>query len=250
MDWVKFILNPSPVLGIQNFDQQKFILYAAILCDTIWKKRNELVHSANPEGLTDPRQIADQIQKSYLDHCQAWDFKIFDRGRLLGWTPPSPPHIKLNFDAAIGEGVVGLAMVCRDHMAKILFIWTDLIQLDDPLMAEANAAFLAAKKATEIGFQLVIVEGDSLKVIQAIQGITEAYIWSIDNVIFDIRSLLSKLSFWNVSHVFRELNTAAHSVARWGLSCNYSGTISISSIPSFVFMDWTEWASSSAFEGF
>jgi ribonuclease HI len=133
---------------------------------------------------------------------------------LLGWAPPTPPHIKLNFDAAISEGVTGLAVVCRDQMAKLLFIWTDLIKLDDPLMAEANAALLATRKATEVGFQSVIVEGDSLKVIQAIQGIPEVYIWSIDNVIFDIRSLLSKLSFWNASHVFRELNTVAHSVAR------------------------------------
>ena len=62
-------------------------------------------------------------------------------------------------------------------------------------MAEANAALPAARKATEVGFQSVIVEGDSLKVIQAIQGIPEAYIWSIDNVIFDIRSLLSIFFF-------------------------------------------------------
>jgi hypothetical protein len=102
----------------------------------------------------------------------------------------------------------------------------DLIQLYDPLMVEANAALLAARKATEMGFQSVIVEGDSLKVIQAIQGIPEAYIWSIDNVIFDIRSLLSKLSFWNASYVFRELNTAAHSVARWALSCNLAWELS------------------------
>uniref|UniRef100_A0A2N9G6T6 CCHC-type domain-containing protein n=1 Tax=Fagus sylvatica TaxID=28930 RepID=A0A2N9G6T6_FAGSY len=54
---------------------------------------------------------------------------------------------------AIGEGVAGLAVVCRDHMAKLLFIWTDLIKLDDPLMAEANAALLTARKATEVGFQ-------------------------------------------------------------------------------------------------
>ncbi len=87
---------------------------------------------------------------------------------MLGWAPLAPPHIKLNFDVAISEGVAGLAVVCRDHMAKLLFIWTDLIKLDDPLMAEVNAALLAARKAIEVGFQSVIVEGDSLKVIQAI----------------------------------------------------------------------------------
>ena len=39
VDWVKFILNPSLGLGIQKFDQPKFILYAVILYDIIWKKK-------------------------------------------------------------------------------------------------------------------------------------------------------------------------------------------------------------------
>uniref|UniRef100_A0A2N9GGG6 RNase H type-1 domain-containing protein n=1 Tax=Fagus sylvatica TaxID=28930 RepID=A0A2N9GGG6_FAGSY len=59
---------------------------------------------------------------------------------------------------------------CLGSLGKDSFYMADLIQLYDPLMVEANAALLAARKATEMGFQSVIVEGDSLKVIQAIQA--------------------------------------------------------------------------------
>ena len=52
---------------------------------------------------------------------------------MLGWSHSTPPNIKLNFDAAISEGVDGLAVVCRDHMTKLLFIWIELIYSDDPL---------------------------------------------------------------------------------------------------------------------
>ena len=45
------------------------------------------------------------------------------------------------------------------------------------------------------------------------------------------------------------LNFVAHSIARWALTCNRSGTISISSIPPSVFLEWTEGVSSFAFEG-
>ncbi len=87
------------------------------------------------------------------------------------------------------------------------------------MIAEASAALLASRKAGDMGFPSVILEGDSLKVIQAIQGIPDTQNRSIDNVIFDIRSILSKLSFWSASNVFRELNSAAHSIARWVLIC-------------------------------
>ena len=156
------------------------------------------------------------------------------------WSPPFPPNVKLNFDVAIGDEGTSLAVVCRDHKAKVLFVWTDLIDSTDHLLAEASAAHLAVRKIHEAGFSSVILEGDSLLVIQAIQSIPNAQLWAIDNVIFYIKSILTNFSFWLASHVYRELNTAAHSVARWALNCKCSGTFPISSIPAFVLEEWIE----------
>ena len=142
------------------------------------------------------------------------------------WSPPFPPNVKLNFDVAIGDEGTSLAVVCRDHKAKVLFVWTDLIDSTDHLLAEASAAHLAVRKIHEAGFSTIILEGDSLLVIQAIQ--------SIPNIIFYIKSILANFSFWLASHAYRELNTVAHSVVRWALNCKCSGTFPISSIPAFV----------------
>ena len=48
----------------------------------------------------------------------------------------------------------------------------------------------------------------------------------------ELRFLLSFFSFWLVSHVCRELNNAAHSIAKWAAACKIKGTIPISLIPS------------------
>ena len=144
---------------------------------------------------------------------------------------------------------VGLAAVCRDLKARVLFIWSAVHDLIDPLLAEAKAALLAVRKAFEVGFHSIVLEGDSLLVIQAIQNLPSAQIWTIDSVIFDIQSLLAKFSFWNASHACRELNTAAYSIARWALSYNCSGTFPISTIPSTVLEEWVEGIGSPAFGG-
>ena len=130
------------------------------------------------------------------------------------WSPPFPPNVKLNFDVAIGDEGTSLAVVCRDHKAKVLFVWTDPIDSTDPLLAEASAAFLVARKIHEAEFSSVILEGDSFLIIQAIQSIPNAKLWAIDNVIFYIKSIFTNFSFWLASHAYRELNTAAYSVAR------------------------------------
>jgi hypothetical protein len=54
-----------------------------------------------------------------------------------------------------------------------------------------------------------MLEGDSLLVIQGIQRIPNA---AIDNVIFDIKSVLTNFFFWLASHAYRELNIIAHSL--------------------------------------
>ena len=57
--------------------------------------------------------------------------------------PPSPPCVKVNFDAAIGRNKASLAVVCHDHMENVLFVWTEIIISTDPLVAKALAALLA-----------------------------------------------------------------------------------------------------------
>ena len=65
-----------------------------------------------------------------------------------------------------------------------------------------------------------------------IQDLSHAQFWFIDCIIAEIRSILPFFFFWLVSHVCRELNNAAHSIAKWAAACKIKGTIPISLIPS------------------
>lgn len=92
-----------------------------------------------------------------------------------------------------------------------------------PLVAEALATSLANRKLLEVDFPFVLFERDSLIVIQVIQGIPSTQLWAIDSVIKDLSSFLSSFSFWNLSHVYRELN----SLTKWALICNHTSYIPI-----------------------
>ena len=41
--WIKIIINPREMLKIQGKEANEFNLFAIVLCDQIWKNRNQTV---------------------------------------------------------------------------------------------------------------------------------------------------------------------------------------------------------------
>ena len=154
--------------------------------------RNLANHNSNSLCLS---LIAAQVSKVASSHCNAWDFKVFDRGRHSEWSPPIPPNVKINFDATVGPDRSYLTTVCRDHSYKIIGMWSNFCASSDPLIAKGRVALLAVKKMKEEGFKWVCFEGDSLIVFQAIQDFSHVQFWSIDCIIAEIRSILPFFSF-------------------------------------------------------
>ena len=94
------------MLGIQKNEEKNLSLYAAVSCDIIWMRTNEVIKDLE---ITYPRKLVDQINQVYKNHCQAWEYKVFDKGKVSGWVPPCPPNVKLNFDVAVGRNEACLA---------------------------------------------------------------------------------------------------------------------------------------------
>lgn len=64
----------------------------------------------------------------------------------------------------------------------------------------------------DLGFQNIILEGDTLDIVQILQK--EYQSWSrYGNLIEDLKTLLNSLMSWHVHHVKREANTTAHCLA-------------------------------------
>ena len=97
-------------------------------------RTNEVIRNLE---ITYPRKLADQINQVYKNHCQAWEYKVFDKGKVSGWVPPCPPNVKLNFDAAVGRNEACLAAETV-QTDKIIYVWIDFLDCTNLLVAEAE----------------------------------------------------------------------------------------------------------------
>ena len=86
--------------------------------------------------------------------------------------------------------------------------------------------------AKELGFDRVIVEGDSANTITSING-GQMDLSAMGHVLLDIKSLFSCFSYISVQHINREGNCVAHKLAR--RAANVPFLVWMESVPLDVF---------------
>ena len=146
--WIKIILNPKGLLGLDDCDVKYFQLYALIVLDQIWMTRNKTKFEGKSSN---PLELSRQILRSY-EHKQAWKDNLHSPIRKAIWKPPPYGWVKLNFDVVVREEKTSLAIVGKDDKGELLFAWAEQIEPGSPLVGEAKAALCAIKRATEMGF--------------------------------------------------------------------------------------------------
>ncbi|KAF5454650.1 hypothetical protein F2P56_024298 [Juglans regia] len=128
---------------------------------------------------------------------------------------------KANWDAAIDKvnSRVGIGIIVRNSEGAVMAsLCSSMDLVPDPLLGEAIAARRASSFCTDLGLQHIILKGDSLLVVKAIENKEDS--WSdSDLVIRDIKILLSKFLSWSVLHVHREVNVIAYHLAKFALNC-------------------------------
>ena len=139
-----------------------------------------------------------------------WDVKDCPtRSRVMRtrqtWMPLSEGFYKINFDGAIFEnfGRAGLGVVVRDVEGMVIAALSQNIQLPSSVdSVEALAARRAIILAQEISLTQVVVEGDSLKVIAAINNPKQSSTqWG--HIIEDIKKASLCLQACSFCHVSR-----------------------------------------------
>ncbi|XP_038713390.1 uncharacterized protein LOC120007259 [Tripterygium wilfordii] len=133
------------------------------------------------------------------------------------WRGPALNYIKANWDAATHSQTLrtGFGVVFRDVNGDVMACSTlDRPSLLDSTLAEAFAALHAIKLACDLGFTHLILEGDSSIIVAAIGG-EEMYFSAWRSVILEIRRLLTYFHSWSVYHVRRNVNSAAHALAKF-----------------------------------
>ncbi|KAI8572941.1 hypothetical protein RHMOL_Rhmol01G0240100 [Rhododendron molle] len=135
------------------------------------------------------------------------------------WLPPPPNVIKLNVDGAVNKknGISGAGIVARNHLGEILgSISIPFLGFLLPRSTEALAFREALITAAIRGFSEIIVEGDSLQVVQALIQDGKS-LSDCSSILADCVELIPLFSSCSFIHVKRSCNRIAHSLAKQSL---------------------------------
>ena len=132
------------------------------------------------------------------------------------WLPPPEGVYKANFDAAFfgSSGTVGIGVVVRDSKGEIIAALSQkILEPHSVDAAEALACSRAVVFAKELCLLSVIVEGDSMQIVQAASN-KRANLTLFGHVINEIHESCSSFNRISFQHVRRDGNKLAHSLAR------------------------------------
>jgi hypothetical protein len=107
---------------------------------------------------------------------------------------------------------------------KFNFI-VNLKELLEMLLGESHAALLATQLAATHGCSDLILEGDALTVVTAINNPLVFKDWNFSSVVDDIFLLFSSFQSWKTLKVSRCANFRAHWFAKWAASNLVFGSI-------------------------
>ncbi|XVF78426.1 hypothetical protein PTKIN_Ptkin14bG0131700 [Pterospermum kingtungense] len=135
---------------------------------------------------------------------------------ILPWKAPEGNLYKVNFDGVFKrkEELGGIGVVIRDTSGLV----TGAMHVAAPFccepdVAEATAAMMAVRFAKDLGLFRVIVEGDALRVINAVNS-PSPDLSEIGNIIEEVRWLCRDFQVCHFVHVSRHANMAAHTLAK------------------------------------
>lgn len=222
----KFWKNSSSIGDIDGEDGLIFLRDALVLGKLkeavsmlfclwkLWFNRNAVIKGGK---VFEPAELVSSVV-SLIDEWESiWvkERRVVRRARGA-WFPPDRNWYKVNFDGALftDQNRAGVGVVVRNDLGQVMAACSLKIQsLADPAHVEAMAALKVAQFASEMGFRDFSLEGDSLTIINAINGgMTD--LSPIGHLIEGTKSILALSNCKRVSHVYRECNGAAHGLAR------------------------------------
>lgn len=163
-EWIQLILHADSTLHLPFEDFQPFILFFAILLDSLQFSKNQFVH----HGIqAEPPMVIDKIRALYFKHSLAWNEVLRPTPPTL-WRPPPDNVWKINFDVAVRNSYSFVAAVCRNIEGTILFAWIKSLPPSQPLVGKARATLFAVQEVCFLQFENIIFEGDSKTVIDAL----------------------------------------------------------------------------------
>ncbi|XP_042954639.1 uncharacterized protein LOC122291053 [Carya illinoinensis] len=171
-----------------------------------------------------PKKVMQQAQQFLTDFQDIQviqqAFKDSSTSSNLIWIPPPAGVYKVNWDAAIKEEAskVGIGIVIRDFEGRVVASRSlQKFMFTDAFTAETQGALQAVCFAKDIGLRRIILQGDALNVVKSLKtDSSESHYSGV--LLWDAKHILNQFDYWDVVHVKRQVNVAAHVLAKYGLS--------------------------------
>ncbi|KAK6118703.1 hypothetical protein DH2020_047560 [Rehmannia glutinosa] len=185
----------------------------------LWKNRNESVWNGIIQSPTHIVNFASStmIQWEAAQKAELKDWRIKPGDGAIAWNKPKHDAIKCNVDGAIfaQKGLIGFGCVVHDGQGIFRAAKQGIMPgLDNAMLAEAitirEALSWIKEKFTNAA---VVLESDSLGVIQAIRGLISDNTY-VQSVINDCLKLLEDLPMVSCVFVRRSANRVAHALAK------------------------------------
>lgn len=184
----------------------------------IWKARNKLTFNKQRT----PPQVTARIATIHaVEFAKATNPRISPTlpplVRTINWTPPPSNYWKLNSDGAVSESIAAAGGLIRDLKGQWVGGYSMNIRPASIPGAELWGLRQGLFLALQLGFYRLIVEIESLEVVQALKS---DYSSSRLNspLLHDCLGLIQKFADCRIQHIPREVNSAADSLAKLGLS--------------------------------
>ncbi|XP_024163264.1 uncharacterized protein LOC112170267 [Rosa chinensis] len=189
------------------------------LCYNIWKARNNNVF--RNEALSSPSivAIAASTSQDFLTHNPLVR-RPPDQCENIKWNPPSPNHVKINFDGSVIQqnNNAAIGFVIRDSFGCPVIACAKRIGKPNVPLTEAVALRESLLKAPELNYTNLLIERDSQLVIHCVIGKTNTR--HLQSIIQDIKQLASNFNSVIFTHTFREANFVANVLASVGHGSN------------------------------
>ncbi|KAK0587703.1 hypothetical protein LWI29_027305 [Acer saccharum] len=211
-DWLTSNLhNNKLVIG----NVPSFLHFASVLW-YIWKWRCSKTFDDDFCLPQTPHLIINRVCKDWMEANCAGNPRIA-RAISVAWDPPSEGYVKLNVDGgcAGGLGAITAGGVLRDHWKNWLGGFVVRKGVGSAIEAEFWGLFEGLGMAWRKGFRKIVVETDSMSVLQLIDK-ESTNNHPLFSILQSCKSLISKDWICSVKHVFREGNMVADGLAKMG----------------------------------
>ena len=196
------------------FLEKKDVALLAFTGWAVWNRRNQLHFKESACPIDQILLLAKERKREFQSFHSA-TLKMQHR-KHTRWKPPNRDFYKVNYDGAdfAEQGRAGIGVIIRNSDGDVMASMSQQVQLPTTVtQVEAMAARKAAEFALEIGFNKVVLEGDSEIVYKDLKNNGPSLALH-GRLVQDVKALFPLFSSICFSHVGRAGNKAAHSLAR------------------------------------